>query len=277
LNASHELINGKQQSLDNIIASDIEKKKVRHKSKEYKIIYSVSDVRDLIKDTICSIKTLNKYIDKEDIIIFYTPPRSMRGYDRLSKLGTVIKEDNLTDEISLRKGLGRYGDKFHALFVDSPNVIFLDSDTIINGDISRHLEGDYEVSGRIAPNFNNLNMNVWNLMFFELGKTPIPMINTGYLIFQDHTHNKIADKVVEYMYADLPRPDPNSNQKDQYALSLAVSDKKIKWMNQTIHSFIWKNEFKGDVVHGSVPRIGSDLKILYNRMKLRTKKILIRN
>ena len=245
------------------------------RSKKYKIVYSVSDVRDLIKDTVCSIKTLRKYVYKEDIIIFYTPPRSKRNYEKLNKLGTVIKEDNLTDEIELHRRTGRYGDKFHTLYVDSPNVIFLDSDTFIRSNLSSHLSEDFEFSGRVAPNYYKMDLNIWNTMFAERGKTPIPMINTGFMIFHNYTHNKIADEVIDYMHSDLPRPDHQTNQKDQYALSLAVSNKKIKWMDNSVHAFMWRNEYKGEVLHGSIPTVGTDLKRLYNRMKLRLEKNLL--
>lgn len=245
--------------------------------KKYKIVYSVSDVRDLIKDTICSVKTLRKYVDREDIIIFYTPPRSKKNYMKLDKLGTVIKEDNLTDEIKLHRRTGRYGDKFHTLYVDSPDVIFLDSDTLVRSNLSKHLSEDFEFSGRVAPNYYKMDIDIWNNMFIERGKTPIPMINTGFMIFHNYTHNKIADEVVDYMCSDLPRPDPKTNQKDQYALSLAVSDKKIKWMDNNVHAFMWRNEYKGEVLHGSIPTVGTDLKRFYNRMKLRIEKILLSN
>lgn len=275
MNVPLELINEEQISFNKTNTLNKEVKRDFFKSEEYKIVYSVSDVRDLIRDTICSVNTLRKYVSKEDTIIFYTPPRSKWNYKRLSKLGTVIKVDNLTDEIELQKGAGRYGDKFHAFYVDSPNMIFLDSDTIIRGDLSSHLGENYEFSGRIAPNFWNLDVEVWNKMFTDLGKKPIPMINTGYMVFQNYTHNKIADEVIDYMYSDLPRPDRYSNQKDQYALSLAVSDKDIYWMDNSMHSFLWRNEFKGMVLHGSVPKMGSDVNILYNRMKMRVQRYFL--
>ncbi len=86
---------------------------------------------------------------------------------------------------------------------------------------------------------------------------------------------KIVDEVIDYMYSELPRPDRHSNQKDQYALSLAVSDKDIHWMDNSMHSFLWINEFKGKVLHGSVPKMGSDVKILYNRMKMRMQRYFL--
>jgi len=239
---------------------------------ELKIIYSVSDVRDLIRDTINSIMSLRRYFEKEDIIIYYTPPRSKKNYAKLSKLGTVIKERNITDEFRIIKGYGRFGEKFHALFVDSPNIIFLDSDTIINKDLFQLLWGSFDFSGRIAPSFLDININDWNKMFIERGKTPIPMINTGFMIFKNHTHNIIADEVLEYMSSDLTNPFPISNLKDQYALSLAVTGKKIRWMDNTIHAFLWKNELDGYVVHGSIPCISSDLKGLLKKMRMRINK-----
>lgn len=82
--------------------------------KQLKIVYSVSDVRKLVAETIRSLKTARKFFDKDDIIIFYTSPRSESNFDRLSKFGTVLKVKTLTEEFKIRKRYGRYGEKFQA-------------------------------------------------------------------------------------------------------------------------------------------------------------------
>ncbi len=233
-----------------------------------KLVYSVSDVRKLVAETIRSLKTARKFFDKDDIIIFYTSPRSESNIGKLSKLGKVLKANNLTEEFTIKKGHGRYGEKFQALYVDCPNIIVLDSDTIIRRDLSVLLEGDYEFSGRIAPGFLNMDIEAWNRMFLQRGKVPIPMINTGFMIFKNYTHNKIADEVMHYMNSDLPNPHPSSYFKDQYAISLAVSGRKIKCMDKTVHAFLWNNEVEGYVVHGSKLAITSDLSRIRKKMSL---------
>jgi len=233
-----------------------------------KLVYSVSDVRNLVEETIRSVKTARKYFNKNDIIIFYTPPRSESNYIKLTKLGTVLKEKNLTENFKINKGHGRFGEKFQALFLDVPNIIVLDSDTIIRKDLSELINDNYEFSGRIAPGFLDMDIEIWNSMFVEREKIPIPMLNTGFMIFRDYFHNKIADEVLGYMDSNLPSPHPKSYFKDQYAISLAVSGSKIKWMNRAVHSFLWNSEFGGYVLHGSKLEITSDLGNIKNKMTL---------
>lgn len=152
--------------------------------------------------------------------------------------------------------------------MDCPNIIFLDSDTIIKRDLSELLEGEYEFSGRIAPGFLDIDIDAWNQMFLERGKIPVPMINTGFMIFKNHTHNRIADEDLYYMNSDLPHPHPVRYYKDQYAISLAVSGRKIKCMDKTIHAFLWNNEVDGYVIHGSKLAITSDLSCIKKKMNL---------
>lgn len=242
----------------------------------FKWCYSVSDVRDLVNETIISARSLLKFVDNENIIIFYTPPRTLKNFKRLNKVGKVISKKNITEMIKVQKGLGRYGEKFHALFYPCEKMIFIDSDTLITREFEKTLQGDFEFSGRIAPNFFNLNQQTWAEMFKRREKPIIPMINTGYMIFKKHLHNRIADEVLKYMNGPMLKPDLASNQKDQYALTLAVADKKIKWMTAREHSFIFQNEFKGEVLHGSIPRIGSDIKLIYKRNRMRLTRLALR-
>jgi len=43
---------------------------------EYTVVYTVSDVADLVSDVLRSIKSLGRFISKENISVFYTPPRT---------------------------------------------------------------------------------------------------------------------------------------------------------------------------------------------------------
>lgn len=183
---------------------------------------------------------------------------------------------NITEMIKVQKGWGRYGEKFHALFYPCEKMIFLDSDTLITREFETTLKGDFEFAGRIAPNFFNLNQKTWAEMFRRREKPVIPMINAGYMIFKDHLHNRIADETLRYMNGRMLKPDLVSNQKDQYALTLAVADKKIKWLTNREHSFTFQNEFMGEVLHGSIPRIGADIMLIYKRNRIRLTRLFLR-
>ncbi len=219
-----------------------------------KICYCISDVRSLVEETLQSIHSLNKFIDKENIIVFFTPPRTKKSYHNLSKFATVIKTENITDPFMFvtDQENGRYGEKIQLCDVDSPNVIFLDTDTIIKKNPLELLDGDYDVSGRIDDSYLHVSANDWLSLFRKMGKEPIPYMNTGFLIIKYNAHKKIKDDWLKYVNMDLPKIHPFSYQKDEYALALAISGTKIKWMSFREHAYRWKREYLKDtyVLHG---------------------------
>lgn len=193
-------------------------------------------------------------MDKENIIVFFTPPRTEKSCLSLSKVATVIKTENITNPflfVSEREN-GRYCEKIQLCDVDSPNVIFLDTDTIIKKNPLELLDGDYDVSGRMDDSFLHVFPNDWLSLFRKMGKDPIPYMNTGFLIFKNNTHKKIKDEWLKYANMDLPKIHPFSYQKDEYALALTISGTKIKWLSFREHAYRWKREYLKDtyVLHG---------------------------
>ena len=222
---------------------------------DFKIVYTVSDKGTMIEDVVKSIRTVRRFIEKEHIIVFYTPPRSENNFQKLAELATVIKAKNITKPFVFQKkrGFSRYGEKIHVCDVECPNVIFLDADTIVKKDISMLLEGDFDFSARSGSGNVDLNKSIWTEMFQKVGKQPILMPNTGFMIFKNYCHRQIKKEWLEYINdPSLPNPHPYSTLKEQYALALAVSGKKIKWMTHKEHAFVWKNEYYRDayVIHG---------------------------
>jgi hypothetical protein len=79
-----------------------------------------------------SIKSVEKFVSKNNVIVFYTPPRSIENYRTLSNVANVIEVENITKPFSTqvysKKGLAgeahRYGEKVHLCEVDFPNVVF---------------------------------------------------------------------------------------------------------------------------------------------------------
>lgn len=228
-----------------------------HKT-SFKVVYSVSDDSDLVTQTLDSIKTVRKFVSKDDIIIFYTPPRSKRNYEKLSKIATVKNVPNITKLFIFDKKRGprRYGEKVHLCEVDFPNVVFLDGDTMVKKDLSPLLGGDFDFSARFGRRSNReFDKNVWEQMFEVIGKQPIPMYNSGFMVFQNYCHKKIGKYWLRYINEkNLPNPHPALNFKEQYslALALAIVDAKIKPMTAKQHAFVWDGEKDTDtyVVHG---------------------------
>ena len=223
---------------------------------DFKIVYSLSNVRDLIRDCLRSLKTLNRFIDKNNIIIFYTPPRNYKTYNKLKKRAEVKEVDNISEPFwfTNNRGYLRAGEKIHLCNVNNENIIFLDCDTIVKRNPLELLNYDFDFMGRIEKRaMAKFDLKKWNNMFKKFNKKPIPMFNTGFMIFKNYTHRKIKNDWIKYSFMDLPKIHPLTYQKEQYALSLALSVFKIKYMSNREHAFRWYDEEKINtyILHGT--------------------------
>jgi hypothetical protein len=219
---------------------------------EVKVAYTVSSKGSMIKDLINSLRSLRRFVKRSNIIVFYTPPRTELDYRQLARYALVEKVENLTASFVAKRNTApsRYGEKIHICDIDSPNVIFLDADTTVRKDITKLTKGDFDFSARMAPANKDFNQMLWTSMFKEIGKEPIPMPNAGFMIFKNYCHQRIRKEWLLYMNDPLlPNPHPESNLKEQYALALAISGNKIKWMTAKEHRYSFEI---GDtfVVHG---------------------------
>lgn len=261
----------------------------RKEMTEYKVVYSVSDNSDLIPRALDSIRSLRKFIGRDNVIVFYTPPASIENYQALSKLANVIKTENITkpfdtrgyDEKGAPKGVHRYGEKIHLCDVDFPNVVFLDADTIVKKDISPLLDGDFDFFARPPKQINNtFNPKVWKMMFESINKKPVPMFNAGFLIFKNYLHVRIRDIWLGYTNDEnLPNPNSPSNCKEQWALSMALAtvNAKIKYMTFEQHALMWRGEKDMDtcVLHGKLPPVYRRFRFWVGNKRRRVQRLLL--
>lgn len=227
--------------------------------RDYTVIYTLSSVRDLIRDILLSLESLTKFIPKEKISIIFTEPIDYNDYDKLNEYN-IMFTDNITDEFFFQKSRGyiRGGEKIQLCYANTENVIFLDCDTIIKKDISELLNGEYDFYAR--PEYSamrDFEMDIWKNMLESFGCiNTIPMFNTGFMIFKNYIHKKIYDDWLKYFNMDLPQCHPRSYQKEQYALSIAigVGNYSIKYMDKNEHAFRWDFEENEDtyVLHGTI-------------------------
>lgn len=221
-----------------------------------KFVYTLSDERDLVSLTIKSIKSLLRFTNKENIIVFYTPPRSSQNLVKLSRLAVVKQVPSLTKSFFVKQhnSTGRYGEKIHLCDVDCPNVVFLDCDTIVKKNLLPLLEGDFDFAARCDIDGKTGQIvwesEVWKSMFKKVGRKPIPMPNSGFMIFKNYCHRKIREEWMKMMSGGLP--EPHYSAKEQCALALCVGAKRIKWLSSCEHAFGWLDEDKGDtyILHG---------------------------
>ena len=207
-----------------------------------KFVYTLSDPQ--VQLALNSIKSLRRFVNRDDIVVFCTPPIREKNIHALSRNAVVVESENLTEPFFMAKGkCGRYGEKIHLCDVDSSRVVFLDCDTVVKKDPRELLDGDFDFSARIGSGYYEFNQYVWMKMFEKIGKDPIPMPNTGFMIFKNNVHKEIRDEWLKYINSPfLPNPHPSGFPKEQYALALAISGKRIRWMSKKEHAFGWKKE-----------------------------------
>jgi hypothetical protein len=239
-------------------------------------VYTISDTGRMIPYVVRSIRSLNKYVDKEDIIVFGTPPMSKLNYARLSKMAMVRLVQNLSKPFVFLKGqcASRYGEKCHLCDVPSSTVVFLDADTIVRKDLASLLEGDFDFSARKQfPTGESekgaIDIEFWSEIFKNKGKTPVPMPNAGFMIFKNSYHHKIKEQWLKYINDDkLPNACSFGNPKEQTALALALSTQilgtKIRWLSAKEHAFSWLGEENVEtyVLHKPKPYSFLDRKLL---------------
>lgn len=207
-----------------------------------KVVYSVSNKSHLIEETLKSIETLSRFVDEKDIIVFYTPPRSEETIKKLLDVAEVMLVKNISKPYAIKKNPVRCGEKCHIGDLPYREVIFLDSDTTVNRNILELVDkGDYDFSARICWGYHLIDTKIWESMFIKRGKNPIPMVQGGFLIFKNFCHRDIASEWLGYINdPNFPEVNPCVSgqflMKDQYALSLSVSGKRIRWMSKTEHT-----------------------------------------
>lgn len=206
-----------------------------------KIVYTLSDKRNMPKEILKSLKDIIRFVDYKDILVFYTSPSSKFIGDKISKYATLIKTDNITKPFISDEGTGLsgYGEKIHLCDVKDKDVIFLDCDTRIKKDITKLLNDVYDFSARIIS--FDCDKKIWKkyCKSFNMFSSP-PIFNTGFMIFRYGLHSKIKDLWIKHLKCDIPKIHKHCYVKEEYALALALPENiNIKFMNEETHFFNW--------------------------------------
>ncbi len=219
----------------------------------FSIVYTLSDRRDMPQQILKSLESLSCFVNKQKIFVFYTPPRSSKTERKLEKYATIIKTENTTTPFIFDRvmGLGNYGEKIHLCEIDTSSVIFLDCDTIIKKDVTELLPGTFDFSGRMGRN-REIDWDLWKTYCMKHNKAMRGIFNTGFMIFKNGMHHKIKAEWKKFIEADIPKIHPYTYTKEEYALSLVLPHKNIKFMTEKEHAFGWKGESNADtyVLHG---------------------------
>jgi len=245
---------------------------------DFMIVYSLCDKGKMPEELISSLRSIYRFIDREKIIVFYTPPYSQHNYNIFNKYAIVKQVDNVTLPFKYMSGRppSRYGEIMgHLGEISSSNVFILDCDTIIKKNLQELIGGDFDVGFRIACSWNNIDKQKWEKLFKDHNKKPIPVPNKGFMVFKNNSHKKISKDFMEYMKLDLAHVSPYNYQKDQYALALAISGYKVELWDKHTHAYVWSSEENTDtyVLHG---RVLNPIHKIILRIFFKIKKKLIR-
>ena len=222
-----------------------------------KFAYTLSSRRSLAQEAIQSIKSLLLWVDPEQIVVYYTPPRDDDHRRTLAELGVDVREtENRTPAFAMEETSqpGHYGEKVQICEIDAETVVFLDCDTIVLDDPAPVLEGDFDFKAR--PGTYELDPDEWRALFQRYGETYLDwMPNAGFLVFKNRTHEKIRPDWSYYIAEEIELPSADTRHGEQYALALAVSSHETVQMTPSEHVMKWVNEAPADgvVYHGEYP------------------------
>ena len=225
---------------------------------DFKVVYTLSATRDFMYQMNRSLTSLNRWVDKENIISIVNPPSDNYRIKNLNKLSTVYQGNPKYGKISK----STYFNNFNAMYklemcdIESENLIFIDCDTIVLRDITELLDGDFDFSAREEPcrSINGIMKKDWNqdawvesLKLLDLPLSSLPF-NDGLMVFKNRTHIKIRDDILDfynrYHAKELPYPMPDFPIHDnEFALSLAVAKYKVRYMGENEHWYGWRKEF----------------------------------
>lgn len=208
-------------------------------------VYTLSSVGRMVAQAVRSIRTLTHFVDPEQVVVFYTPPRDSDDADILRSLGVDLRlVENETEGFSLIPGLGatRYGEKMRLCTIDDDTVVFLDCDTVVAGDIQELVSSsDADLHARWLEPEDEAD---WHE---ATGGAVTGYPNTGFLIFRNGAHENVQaawrrwyGRGVEY-YAE-------TYTLEQYALAVAADEAGLNTdsMGPRDHALEWRGEYPAD-------------------------------
>lgn len=197
---------------------------------DYKIAYCFNGWKWIWRQLVLSLTTLRRFpIEKENIVVFYGPPHFQEHIDWLEPICDLrLVETPLHDEESMNKRKVNKGKffgstmKIHSYELNTPNMFWIDCDTIIHGDIREMLRFNYDVltSRWRGSEGKTLMRGVCK----QLGLPHMDIMMNGFLVFKNHAHNKMRDDYVgnlKKMFEGEIRT-PNPGRMELYAFMVAL-------------------------------------------------------
>ena len=211
---------------------------VVYKSMQVKLCYSFSARIDKLGfiDLLHSLHTTKEYFNKEDIIVFYTPPFNNDYEQQIAKYATVVKKEHYPiphptfDPNDPTPPF--YWDKYYFSEVDSDNLIFLDNDTELQCDIREYFD-KYDFDIMVFGDDNRRDakfLDIWTDTWAYFNMPFKHLLLTTVILFKHGTHQRIKSELEDvadkYMNGTFTSPAEN-RLFDEYVFSLATRDYNV--------------------------------------------------
>ena len=190
---------------------------------DYNIVYVFNGKKWLWRQLMLSIKSLQRFVT-ENIVVFYGPPRFDEHIEWLESMNcdvrlveTPLDNPDFIKERKFPPGGGFYGVpmKLHAYGVEVSNMVHLDCDTVIIGNLLEvFLWKDYDMA--IGKWHDDRSEEIMKNNLEMLGLPHWPMMMDGFVACKHNTHNKFLPIYKEYLVRVLkdeihPHSDTNMN------------------------------------------------------------------
>lgn len=239
---------------------------------EIKLCYSFSARIDKLGfiDLVHSLHSVKKYFNKEDIIVFFTPPYSDEYQKTIEKYAMVIRKPHYSVPHPTQDPNDptppQYWDKFYFTEIDTKNLIFLDNDTELQCDIRKYFD-NYDFDILVFGDDNRVDamfLDTWTKTWAYFNMPFKHLLMTTVILFKHGTHQKIKPELEDiankYMNGTFTFP-AEDRLFDEYVFSLATRDYNVvirpknvdmKWAacNDTIDT-----RGSASILHGGSRRI----------------------
>jgi len=238
---------------------------------DYKIVYVFNGKKWLWRQLMLSIKTLFLRSDvvKDNVVVFYGPPRFDEHIEWLEPRCDIrLVETPLNDPEFVKTRTYPYRGKFygvamklHAYGVETPNMIHLDCDTVIKGNLVEILQWkDYDMAVGKWQDGRGRKIMTKNLEMLGLPYWPLMM--DGCVACKNNSHNKFQPIYRDYLIRVLKNeihPHDNTHMNiHAYNLALAQMRKNgynVIEMPKSFHKY-GRSKYVGHLVHGAFAKKG---------------------
>jgi hypothetical protein len=150
-----------------------------------------------------------------------------------------------------------YGNKLYLCETSATTLIFLDADTVVLRPLDllwQGLKADFLArpgSTMVLPTWNH---GVWSNLFQNIDRSPIPMFNSGVLVFQNAVHLRLKDSwralLLRFLNFGLPWPYPDGRLFEQWSLAMAIAQVGVPFakLDSKGHAFGWCMESADEAV-----------------------------